>query len=115
MPVIKQKIKGRSVNTLVTEATSADLTDLLTLLEGEVTEYDLKASGGSVAPYPLALNTKKFSCGNKTSKISSSFSVKHLKPTVFINDVEAVVIGAFDASYDSTIKADYTNLLYDRN
>lgn len=115
MPVIKQKIKGRTVNTLVTEATTGDLTDLMALLEGEVTDYDLKSSGGAVAPYPLALNTKKFSCGNKTSKISCAFSVKHLKPTAFINDIEAVVVGAFDASYDSTVKADYTNLLYDRN
>ena len=115
MPVLKQKINGRNVNTLETEATAGDLTNLLALLEGEVTEYDLKSSGGSVSAYPLALNTKKLSCGNKTSKISCAFSVKHLKATAFINDIEAVVIGAFDASFESSVKADYSNLLYDRN
>lgn len=115
MPVLKQKIHGRSASTLEVDATTADLAPLLALLEGEVTEYELKSSGGAVAPYPAMLNSKKFSCGNKTQKISCSFSIKHLKPTAFITDVEAVVVGAFDANYESTIKADYANLLYDRN
>lgn len=115
MPVLKQKINGRNVNTLETEATAGDLTDLLALLEGEVTEYELKSSGGAVAPYPLTLNSKKLSCGNKTSKISCAFSVKHAKPTAYINDFEAVVVGAFDANFESSVKADYSNLLYDRN
>lgn len=115
MPVLKQKIHGKNVNTLETEATTGDLTDLLALMEGEVTQYDLKGTGGSHAEYPLTLNAKKLSCGNKSAKVSCAFNIKHLKPTAFINDIEAVVVGAFDASFDSSIKADYANLLYDRN
>ena len=91
------------------------MTDLLTLLEGEVSNFDLKSTGGSVSAYPTELNRKKFSCGDRTTKVSCSFTIPHAKVTAFTPDFEAVVVGAFDASFDSAIKADYSNLLYDRN
>jgi hypothetical protein len=115
MPIIRQTIKGRTVKSLDVEATAADLTALQALLAGEVSVFDLQSTGGSTAPYPTDLNRKRFSCGSKLHKISCSFNIQHMKPTAHIADVEAVVVGAFDASYDSSIKATYTNLLYDKN
>lgn len=113
--IIKQVIKGKTVIFSEIEASNADITELQTLLEGEVSTFDKKSEGGSVSPYPATLNRKRFSCGDRTTKISCSFTVPHAKATAYTPDFEAVVVGAFDASYDSAVKADYSNLLYDRN
>lgn len=115
MPIIRQTIKGRTVRSLDVEATAADLTALQALLAGEISVFDLQSTGGSSSPYPADLNRKRFSCGSKLHKLSCSFNVPHVKPTAHIGDIKAVVVGAFDASYDSSIKATYTNLLYDKN
>lgn len=115
MPIIKQVIKGKSVGYLDVTATDADLLDLEALLEGEVTKYDEKASGGTVSPYPANLNRVKLSCGNKDAGISTSSTLPHVKETAYKPDFKAVVVGAFDANPTSSLKADYMNLLYNRN
>lgn len=115
MAYITQKIKGKTVKYLNVEATEGDLTDLKAILAGEVSSFDQKSTGGSVAPYPLTLNRKKFSCGNKTNKLSCTFTIPHVKANVYTPTLEGVVINAFDASFDSTIKATHTSLLYDKN
>jgi len=115
MAVISQKVKGKTVKFFQVDATSADLVDLEALLEGEVSKFESKSTGGSATAYPAQLNRKKFSCGDKTTHVSCSFTIPHVKATVYTPDIEAVVVGAFDASFDSSVKADYTNLLYDRN
>jgi len=115
MAIYSQTIKGKSVKFSEIIATDADLTDLEGLLEGKVTKFDLKSTGGSVSAYPAVINRKKFSCGDKGTSVSCSFTVPHCKATAYTPDFEAVVIGAFDASFDSSVKSDYTNLLYDRN
>lgn len=115
MPIIHQRVKGKTVKYLDIQASSADLTELNSILEGEITTFDLKSSGGSATVTPATLNRKKFSCGDKDTHVSCSFTVPHVKATAFTPDLEAVVIGAFDASFDSAVKADYMNLLYDRN
>lgn len=115
MPIIKQTIKGKGVGYLNVTASDADLLELEALLEGEVSKWDEKSSGGSSSPYPATLNRKKFSCGNREQSLSTSFTVPHCKETAHKPDFKAVVVGAFDAHPDSSVKADYMNLLYDRN
>ena len=113
--IIKQTIKGRSVGYMKIDISDADATDLIAILEGEVSVFDEKSSGGSQSAYPTALNMKKFSCGDRDTGISCSFKVQHAKATAYTPDFETVVIGAFDASFDSSVKSDYMNLLYDKN
>ncbi len=115
MPIIKHSIKGKNVKTLEVTASTADLVDLNAILEGEITTFDLKSEGGAVATTPTVENRKKFSCGDRDSKVSCSFNIHHAKVTAYTPDFEAVVIGVFDASFDSSVKCDYMNLLYDRN
>jgi len=115
MAIISQFIKQKSVKWFEVNATDADLVGLEAILEGSVTKFNLKSTGGSVSAYPLALNRKKFSGGDKTTKVSCSFTIPHAKETAFTPDFEAVVVGAFDASFDSAVASDYMNLLYDRN
>lgn len=115
MAIIKQVVKGSTVKTLDVDASNADLTELIAILAGEVQTFELKSEGGSTATTPSALNRKRYSCGDKSSNISCSFTVPHAKLTANTPEFEAVVIGAFDASYDSSTKCDYMNLFYDRN
>ena len=111
MAILAQTVKQKSVKWFQIDASTADLV----ALEGEVTKYDEKSSGGTASAYPATLNRKKFSCGDKDTHVSCSFTIPHVKETAYISDIEAVVIGAFDASFDSSVTADYTNLLYDRS
>lgn len=115
MAIVKQVIKGRTVRTLEVDASEANIADLVSILAGEVSLFELKSEGGSTSPLPATMNRKRFSCGNRTQKISCSFNVPHVKNSAYINDFETAVIGNFDADYESSIKADYCNLLYDRN
>jgi len=113
--IIKQTIKGRNVGYMKIDISDADSTDLIALLEGEVSVFDEKSTGGSSSAYPIALNRKKFSCGDRGTKTSCSFTVPHCKTTAYTPDFETVVIGAFDANFEGSVKSDYMNLLYDRN
>ena len=106
-----QSIGSKSVGFLMVVASAADLTVLEGLMEGKVEKYDLKSSGGTAAPMPAVLNTKKFSCGKKSQHYRCSFKVPHLKTTKTANDVFAHVVGNFDANFDVSTSCDYCNVL----
>lgn len=88
--------------------------DILPLLAGRCEVYDLKFSGGSYSPHPAVLNRKRIAVGNKSHKVSCSFSVPHMKPTASYVDIEGALLGKFDAHYDVDFKCDYVNLIYDK-
>jgi len=115
MSYIKQIVKGKTFKTLDVLASADEITTLKELMDGQVEEYDVKTSGGSDITTPAQLNRKRFSCGDKSQNLSCSFIVPHVKAGTSKNDLKSFVIGAFDASYISTTKATYLNLLYDRN
>lgn len=115
--MIRQKIGGRTVNTVMASGTTADMLSLASLLEGEITTFDLKFEAGTVAPAPASLNTKKFSVGKKYlsgQTQSCSVQIPHVKTTQSFAEIQTAVIGQFDESFDSTIKCTYSNLFYDR-
>jgi len=115
MAYIKQVIKGKTVRTLDVEASADDTTSLTDLMDGQVEVYDVKSSGGTAVDTPAELNRKKFSCGDRDEHLSCSFTVPHVKAGKNKADFKTVVVGAFDANYDTTTKCSYMNLLYDRN
>ena len=116
MAYVKQNIKGKSRKYIDVTATAADLTALTDLMDGEIEIYSVSSSGGTAtATTPTDLNRKKFSCGNRAGELSCSFTIPHVKAGAVKSDFKAVVVGQFDANYDTTTKADYMNLLYDRN
>jgi len=110
-----QAIKGRTRNTKVLEISDADWDEVKVVLEGEVSLMDEKSSGGSSAPYPTSINRKKLSCGKRGDGLSCAFTVGHMKAGAYITDIESVVEGAFDASFDTDVKADYVTILHDKN
>lgn len=116
--MIKQKIGGKSVNTVNVNASEADTTTLLGLLEGELSVLDLKAEGGTAVATPTALNSKKFSVGKKYlsgQTKSASVFVPHVNPSKTFSDIALGVIGNFDEDFMGSAKCEYSNLLYDRS
>ena len=63
--MIKQKINGKTVNTVMADGSVADITALSSILEGELTVWDKKFEGG-VSANPSPLYAKKFSVGKNT-------------------------------------------------
>lgn len=115
--MIYQRIGGRNVNTVSATGTTADLTTLSSILEGELTTFELKFEAGTVAPAPTALNTKKFSVGKKYlsgQSMSCSVGIPHVKITKSFNEIQTAVIGQFDESYDTAVKCSYSNQFYDK-
>ena len=106
-----QSIGVKSVGFLMVDASAADLTALEGLMEGKVEKYERKSGGGTAAPMPAVLNTKKFSCGKKSQHYRCSFKVPHLKESKNANDVVAHVVGNFDANFDVSTSCDYCNVL----
>ncbi|WP_324171714.1 hypothetical protein [Sulfurimonas sp.] len=111
MPLITQTIKGRSVNRVAILASEADLTDVLALLEGEVTQYKEEGTAGTSEPYPYSKNTKKFSV--RKDENSVSVTIRHCKASVGTRAIRAAAIGKLDCDWETAIKAEKLNLFYD--
>lgn len=114
--MIKQKIGGRTVNTVSASGSVADMTTLSGILEGELTLFELKFEGGTSAN-PAVLNAKKFSVGKKYlsgQRQSASVSIPHVKATKSFADIQLAVVGQFDESFESANKCEYSNLFYDK-
>jgi hypothetical protein len=112
MPLIRQIIKGKTVRSLDVVASDADVAPLIALLAGQVDTYELESTAGTAGTLPALLNAKKFSVRSNDG-ISCSVSIPHVKTSVQKNDMTAVVVGAFDAHWDLSTKADKMNLFYD--
>lgn len=115
--MIRQKIGGRTVNTVMANGSADDMTALSSILEGELTTFELKFEGGTVAPAPASLNAKKFSVGKKYlsgQTKSASVNIPHVKDTKSFSEIQTAVIGQFDESFDSSVKCGYSNLFYDK-
>ncbi|WNY98828.1 hypothetical protein SUSP_001246 [Sulfurospirillum sp. 'SP'] len=114
--MIKQKINGKTVNTVMADGSVADITALSSILEGELTIWDKKFEGG-VSANPSPLNAKKFSVGKKylgAGASSASVQIPHIKASKSFNDIRVAVIGQFDEGWESSVKCEYSNLFYDK-
>ena len=111
--MLKQIINGKTVATLYIEGSQADMDALKGLLEGRVDEYKLKASGGTAAPLPNKLNSKRFSVGKFDGRypISCAFRLHHLPTQKNEEDVKGAVLGKFDAHYGVSSPCEYVNML----
>ena len=115
--MIRQKIGGRTVNTVIATGTADDMNALASLMEGELETYELKFEGGTTAPAPASLNAKHFSVGKKYlsgQRKSASVKIPHVKTSVSFAEIQTQVIGQFDESFESSVKCEYSNLLFDR-
>lgn len=108
--MIKQYINGKSAGIANASLSSADFSVLSTILAGRSENWEKIAEGGTVAN-SITPNFRKFSVGSVTinGRISSSFTLPHLKASKSTDDVRGSVIGMFDTDYVLTNKAEYCN------
>lgn len=112
--MIKQIVGGKTKKTVYAEMSAGDLTTLQTLMEGKLEIYDKKFEGGTTAPAPSEMNYINFSVGKKISKgvyQNSTVRVPHIKAGKSFADLKPLVVGAFDCSYDLSVKCEYSNLV----
>jgi hypothetical protein len=116
--MIRQRIGGKSVNTVNVTGSAADITALTEILEGELTTFEQKFEGGTAAALPALMNGKKFSVGKKYlsgQTRSASVYIPHVKASKSFSEIASAVIGQFDEDFEGTAKAEYSNLIFDRS
>lgn len=114
--MLRQITNGKTTNTVMVNGSVADLTTLASILVGQVEVYDLQGTGGTTA-MGIELNPYSFSVGKRHidgSYESASVRLPHMKPTKSIKDVRSAVVGAFDASFETSSKCEYANGLYNK-
>lgn len=110
MPLIRQEVKKNfRSNDVVMSA--FDLTALETLMEGKISIFDLKESGGTDVPTPSVLRGMKFGISRSADSLSCTVTLKHIKPSKHANDVFAHK-ALFNADYQSALTATKMNMIY---
>ena len=115
--MIRQKIGGRTVNTVIATGSADDMNAIATLMEGKLETYKLKFEGGTASPAPASHKKKKFSVGKRYlsgQRKSASVQIPHVKTSVSFAKIQSSVIGQFDEAFDSNVKCEYSNLFFDR-
>ncbi|MDO5650332.1 MAG: hypothetical protein Q4G11_06980 [Gallicola sp.] len=114
--MLKQRIKNYNPLTVDVTGSDGDIVALQGIMAGEVERYDLKAQGGTeMKAMPAVLNRKNLVVGAKTAtgRISCYLALPHVKASSTYPQISASIIGQFDASYESAVKADYANMKFD--
>ena len=87
------------------------------LMAGKVEKYKTIGSGGqAINAIPNPLNKKVFIVGDRdvSGRISTMFTLPHVKNASEYPDLLADIKGKFDSSYDSAIKCEYVTLKFDK-
>lgn len=115
--MLKQTIQGlRPLTVSAIGATDGDTTALIGLMAGKVEKFKNVGEGGTaVAAIPSPLNKKSIVVGKKdaTGRLSTIFSVPHVKASKTFKDLSADVVGQFDCDYVLTTKCEYAKLKFD--
>ncbi|MCK9373456.1 MAG: hypothetical protein M0P91_09670 [Sulfuricurvum sp.] len=109
--LIKQSVKGKFA-TIDAVINLAALATLETLMEGVISTFTEKSSGGvDIATAPATMRGMKFGVGRKADKLSCTVSFKHIKPTKHSTDV-FTHMALFDADWKSALPATHINQIY---
>lgn len=90
---------------------AGDAVIFTTLLEGIVTVFDEKSTGGTDVLTPANLRAMKFGVSRRADSLSCTVSLKHIKATKHEIDVFNHV-ALFDADYKSALTATKINMIY---
>jgi len=117
MKIIAQRISARSLPKIM-EVDDGVVDALSKLMVGLVEIFDLKASGGkAITQTPEPLNRVRISVrafDKNGTVVACSFSVPHVKPDLPYKDLQALVLGKFNAYWDSNLKASDASVIYDK-
>lgn len=110
--MIQQQVGGLRPRSININGSDEDLAEFAKLLAGEIVVYKLIESGGEPLAHNLSgFNKKSYVISKRNeddSRVSTMFSVPHMKQGAGLNEVEQVVVGAFDCGYedDMHVKCD---------
>jgi hypothetical protein len=110
MPLIRQMVKGNFRSNDVV-ATEADLQVIIGMLEGEITTYEERSSGGTDVPTPSEFRVYKLGVNRKIDNLSCTVNIPHVKPGKEFPDMLAQ-IALFDADFESASPATGMRLVY---
>ena len=115
--MLRQYINGKWVNSIYVDAGADEIDAIKSLLEGKVEEWDKKAETGKDTALPAKLNPIKVRCGRKVGNGASScaFTLRHIETTKTSDDIKPLVIGKFASSFQDDTKAEYAELLGNKN
>ncbi|MDD5400758.1 MAG: hypothetical protein PHQ93_06205 [Sulfurimonas sp.] len=87
---------------------TADATTLSAILVGKLQTWKLESEGGTAITVATP-NYIRFAVGKKgiSNRQSTSVFVPHMKNTKTLKDIESVVIGNWDADFQTTSKCEY--------
>ena len=115
--MLKQTIQGLRPLSVDVTASDSDKQKLVGLMAGKVEIYKTIGSGGTaINAIPNPLNKKVFIVGDRdaTGRISTMFTLPHVKTASEYPDLLASIKGNFDSSYESNIKCEYVTLRFDK-
>jgi len=115
--MLKQTIKGlRPLNVSAIGATDGDITALIGIMAGKVEKFkNIGEGGNAIAAIPSPLNRKSIVVGVKdaTGRLSTMFTVPHVKAAKTFKDLLADIVGKFDCDYVLPTKCEYAKLKFD--
>lgn len=117
--MLKQRIEGIQYGrTINLDASAGDISALIGLMAGEITEFSKKGEGGNaLLAAPAELNRKHFIIGSKIptgGRVSCQIRVPHIKPSANYTTIPTLVIGQFNSHWENDLKAEYCNLQFDK-
>lgn len=112
--MLKQNIQGLQQKTIDVVCSDGDQDALVALLAGEVEKFALKGQG-NMPEIPNPLNRKNIIISSNDGGLRRScmLFLPHLKASSNFNDLEASIVGSFNCSYDSDLKAEKITLKFD--
>lgn len=111
MSLIRQSVRGNfRQNDVVMSA--GDLLTFQSLLEGKVTVFDEKSSGGTDIATPALLRSVRLGVNRKLDKLSCTVNIKHMKPAKHLTDLFAEKV-LFDADFESALAATGMRCIYE--
>lgn len=110
MALIRQMVK-KNYRSNDIAASAADLAVIVSLMEGEISTFDLKSQGGTDVLTPSVLRGMKFGVSRKADNLSCTVGIKHVKPTKHSTDV-FTHLALFDANYESALTATKITQIY---
>ncbi|WP_169942418.1 hypothetical protein [Campylobacter sp. RM15925] len=115
--MLKQTIQGLRPLSIDVVGNDGDKQKLIDIMAGKVEKYKSVGSGGqALNQIPNPLNKKVFIVGdrNENGRISTMFTLPHVKNASEYPELLTDIKGKFDSSYDSDVKCEYVTLKFDK-
>ncbi|QKG28766.1 hypothetical protein [Campylobacter sp. RM16187] len=115
--MLKQTIQGLRPLSVDVVGSDGDKQKLADIMAGKVEKYKSVGDGGvAINAIPNPLNKKVFVVGDRDAngRMSTMFTLPHVKTASEYPEMVADIKGKFDSSYTEAIKCEYVTLKFDK-